>query len=255
MNFIPLRLGELTVPTLLKFLKTKEKISSTIQPIWISIIFDIVALLFLIVVTLLGALFFENDLTINQISKFSPQENFWILVVVVLVLVTLSVILIYLTSISKKFLQNSIINKLSFETKKFSFEPSKIADNIPNLTLGFTSRILTLSLIIRISKYLALASLFFSLSGSSEPSYRNILIILIGFISAEFFSSLPGSGIMGFGGYELTFQFILSTLNPNLICPLSYITSIHLMGLSVELILATIVVPSCLISAKLTKQT
>jgi hypothetical protein len=246
MSVIPLRIGELSVPTLLRITNPKEKISKNLNPVWISILFDMSALFILGLTLFIAMKFYTNTSLNNSNLKIGFIEN----IMIISISFCLIFSLLNFTKIISKTLNSIFLKKINIKVFKYHFSPSKISKNIPILTFSLTLRILLLSIIIRISKYLSLTNLFFALSESIEPNLDNIFPIFIAFVSSEIFSSLPGSGVMGFGGYELTFQWILKLLLPLVACTLTTITTIHLIGFIVEIAIACTVIPTCLILSK-----
>ena len=162
-------------------------------------------------------------------------------------------VLLNLTKIIKIVLESNFLKRVNLPLSSQSW----IIDFLkqaPNLSFSTSARILILSLIIRIAKYLALTNLFLRLSDGAFPTTNNILAIFISFVGAELVASLPGSGVFGFGGYELAFQSIITSIGPDLRCNLNIITSIHLLGLLTEISFCLLILPIFLLLSKLIKK-
>lgn len=79
---------------------------------------------------------------------------------------------------------------------------------------GIYSKLIVLSLLVRITKYGSLYFLLFALMNPLGYSLRELNIgkVFTGLCAAEFTASLPISGIAGFGAYEGTWAFVFQVL-------------------------------------------
>lgn len=241
MNFVPLRAGELSIPAILKLSNPKEQIGDTLHPIWISMVFDIIALLLLGLSFVICSLIL--DFNVTEVRNHLGTSS----LISILLFGVIALTALYNFNSLSSILIKLKIGNINFKIFNLDINFKKIITKIPNYTLSQISRLLLLSLVIRVSKYISLSALFFSISETGVPSYELVFFVIISFIIAELASSLPGSGVMGFGGYELVFQYLINHLAPELKCTFNLITSIHLVGFVSEISIATIAIIFCLI--------
>jgi len=99
---------------------------------------------------------------------------------------------------------------------------------------------LILSLTLRVFKYFSLSILFIDALGIhsrfSEAIIYHVLLLPLCFIVSEAVASLPASGLFGFGGYELSFDYSYSLLFNNIENLTSVVFSIHLVSQLVNLL-------------------
>lgn len=244
MSVVPFRLGELSIPLILKMNDKEEGITQNIHPIWISVLFDFTALLILSLILLVSILFFE-PLAISNLNFSSTQFS----ILVITLSLTIASMLLF-PFFLKKFSDKKLFQFTKKKIPLINSSSDEIFSKIPDLSFSLNFRILSLSLLIRVSKYMSLTLLFYSLNNDLIPNFINSFFISVSFISAELFSTLPGSGIMGFGGYEVVFTYCIKSLVFYSANTINVIAAIHLLGLLVELALAAIIIPLGLIGTR-----
>lgn len=170
----------------------------------VSFLFDIISICPIIIFSLI---FFNNTEGISNLAIV--LSSFTLLFISSFLMFNLSKILILLSK---------IISKLSFlksHSNKIALLMLETANELKNfMKSGLLSKILTLSLLVRILKYLSLSVFLY---GLLKPlgytlAQLNFAKIMIGLISSELAASLPVSGIAGFGAYEGTWAYIFGLL-------------------------------------------
>lgn len=246
MSVIPFRLGELSIPLLLRLKNPTEHISKNIHPIWISIIYDLAALL-------IFSVFFGVAILCSEINEFSISGitiGYYTIVSALFAMIGTALLLLSLPMIPKKVSEKHQYHALKIKLPLIKLSIYEILQDIPQINFLRSIRILVLSLLLRTSKYISLAFLFYSLNNSVIPNFTTTLFVVASFVSAELFSSLPGSGVMGFGGYELIFSICMGFFKPELKDAINIVTVIHILGFAVEIILGILIIPLSLFLSK-----
>lgn len=234
MDFIPFRLAE---GGIVAFLKTRGvKVTQSASAVAFGIILDFIVLATLLLPVLIY--FYKT------FSAHFPQID---LVLIFLILFT-AIGFFILYNFSKSESQASAENQDTGVSSKFSLKALKIKrDFIEELKEVTSSQIykgIFITLLLRVTKYLSLTILFIDLIPeiiNLETTVSYLLISPICFVIAEGFSSLPGSGVLGFGGYELSFTYCFSIFFGSVMDVTSTIFVVHIVNQLVSLTIGLLI--------------
>ena len=243
MEFFPFRIGETSILAYLSFIKIK--LTESTRALLACLFLDILSLLIFMLLALMGFLFAPG-------LRQNPNSYLSILIISSAMILALSVfayLVVYNIKkvgdvLGSKF--NIYINKLQdiMPTALKRFRPIR-GTKTTLLLLKKTDRSdwirgLLVSITLRVFKYLSLSILFIDAIGIqsrfSEAIIYHTLLLPICFIISEAVASLPASGLFGFGGYELSFDYSYSLLFDNIQNLTSVVFSVHLVSQIVNLI-------------------
>ncbi len=243
MEFFPFRIGETSILAYLSFIKIK--LTESTRALLACMFLDIISLLIFIAFALLG-FFFAPSL------PQSSNNYLAVLLVISLLFLTISLLAywaVYNIRQVGEFLSNkfgSYFNELQRLVPKSlkRFRPFRGAKTTLMLLRKTSKAIwirgLIVSLTLRIFKYLSLSILFIDAIGHDSRFYEAIiyhtLLLPICFITSEAVASLPASGLFGFGGYELSFDYSYSLLFSRIENLTSIVFGIHLVSQVVNLL-------------------
>ena len=248
MEFFPFRIGETGILAYLSFIKIK--LTESTRALLACLFLDIISLLIFMLLALIGFLF-APGLRQNTNSYLS------ILIVSSATILALSVFA-YLVVYNIKQVGDVLGSKFNIYINKLQdIMPSSLKRFRPirgtKTTLMLLKksdrndwmRGLVVSITLRVFKYLSLSILFIDAIGIqsrfSEAIIYHTLLLPICFIISEAVASLPASGLFGFGGYELSFDYSYSLLFNNIQNLTSVVFSVHLVSQIVNLITLIVV--------------
>lgn len=204
-DLIPARLGSLIYIYLVN-IRLGIPLVSTASSFFLSFIFDIIAIVPMIILALLTAGF---------VTKISTTR----LLASTVFIGMMSGIFLKLLPWTLSFTRRRILKLFDFIGTKYStlldnFLQKLLDELIRIKSVGIYTKVFILSLLVRIGKYISLY--FFLLALLIPLGYRpekvNIARAFLGFCSAELAAGLPISGIAGFGAYEGVWTFVFSIL-------------------------------------------
>lgn len=248
MEFFPFRLGETSILAYLSFIKIK--LTESTRALLACLFLDVVSLLIFMLLALIGFLFAPG-------LRQNPNGYLAVLIISSVSILILSLFAYFIVYnirqvgdvLGAKF--SGYINgmqKLIPKSLK-RFRPFRGTKTTLMLLRKTDSKIwmrgLLVSLTLRVFKYLSLSILFIDAIGIQSrfmeaPIYHTLLLPLC-FIVSEAVASLPASGLFGFGGYELSFDYSYSILFDNIPNLTSIVFSIHLVSQLVNLLTLIVV--------------
>lgn len=235
MEFLPFRMGEASIVGYLSLIKIKV-IEST-RALLACIFLDILSLLLFMGLALLGIAFIPD-------LSGKPTDYLNLLLFGILAVTIFSFLAYYLVYNIRQ-IGEVLSNHFSFYIEKLEhFVPNSLKHLRPfrgtktilvllrKTDRGEWIKGLIISLALRTLKYLSLSILFIDTIGShsqfTEAKLYHTLLLPLCFITSEAVASLPASGFLGFGGYELSFDFSYSLFFNKIPNLTSIIFSIHL---------------------------
>jgi len=202
-DLLPARLGTLVYIYIVNR-RLKVPLSSAASSFTVCFFFDIIAVSILAVVI--------------SFCCFTHSKKFIVILIAGLLLLLFTYLIIFLLPmLFRQFglLLDKLPLSLLFKNRKFKKSVEQVAVEIQLIKqTGIYGKIFTLSILVRIFKYMSLYLLFVGLIiGLSEnielfPFFK----VIFGMISAELAASLPISGIAGFGMYEGTWALVFQLL-------------------------------------------
>lgn len=248
MEFFPFRLGETTILAYLSFIKIK--LTESTRALLACLFLDVVSLLIFMLLALLGFLFTPG-------LRENPSGYLAVLIISSAMILTLS-ILAYLIVynirkvgdiLGSKFNRYLIVVQNLIPNSLKRFRPIR-GTKTTLMLLKKTDRSdwikgLMVSLTLRVFKYFSLCILFIDAIGAQsrffEAMLYHTLLLPLCFIISEAVASLPASGLFGFGGYELSFDYSYSLLFDKIENLTSIVFSVHLVSQLINLLTLLIV--------------
>lgn len=210
---LPARLGEVSFFYVINRLGVP--LTAALSAFGICFAFDIVILFMIIALFFMGgAVFmFSAGPAESGLAQYVSGDKSYIIILLALVLLTIGVFaiknihrLIYIcVGIAEKSFRKSWAVKVYEKLKVIAGELQKVSQGKQFYIVAF----LTLGL--RLAKYVSLYVLLIAVTAQFGVSFENLnpLFTTSAFILGEASASLPISGIMGFGAYELTTASLL----------------------------------------------
>ncbi len=229
-DMLPARLGELSYIAMLNR-GYRVRAESCVSSLAISFVFDLIALAILIGVLLL----------IKAVGgDFQP----WMVgVLIMLALLILFLLILLYPAVA---LTNRLAQKISWLQKGVWGKMSGLLVRIEEALqasrrAGITRRLLSLSIGVRIFKYLGLYGLFVGVVATQFPEMSTrIARVLPALISAEAGASLPVPAFMGFGTYEAGGMLALTALGASASISLLAMLAMHVISQIVDYLLGGI---------------
>jgi uncharacterized membrane protein YbhN (UPF0104 family) len=248
MEVLPFRLGEASTIGYLSIYKIKV-IEST-RALLACIFLDIISLAIFLALALLGLAFLQD-------TQGNSKSFLSIVTLCLSGILTIS-FFSYLVVHNIKKIGDILGNTFSSHINKFShlipnslkhFRPFRGTKTILVLLKKTGKKEwmkgLALSLIIRMLKYFSLSILFIDTIGNHsrfwDAKLYHTLLLPMCFIVSEAVASLPASGFLGFGAYELSFEFCYSLLFHKIPNLTSIIFSVHLITQIVNIVALLVV--------------
>lgn len=150
-----------------------------------------------------------------------------LLIIAVLILFSVSLVLLLFLPRIIMFVCHYLANRKGGTKRIIDFLSSFAAELERAKQQGIFSRVLLISLLIRITKYLSLYVFLFAIIEPLGYHFAELppLICSLGILAAEVAASLPVSGIAGFGAYEGTWAFVFQLIGfPSSVAALTAVT-------------------------------
>jgi len=243
MEFFPFRLGETSILAYLSFIKIK--LTESTRALLACLFLDVVSLLIFMLLALIGFLFAPG-------LRQNPSAYLAVLIassVMILVMSILAYLIVYNIRkvgdlLGAKFSRYLNILQDLVPKSLRRFRPFRGTKTTLMLLRKTDKREwvkgLIISMTLRVFKYLSLSILFIDAIGIQsrffEAMLYHTLLLPLCFIVSEAVASLPASGLFGFGGYELSFDYSYSLLFDNIKNLTSVVFSVHLVSQLVNLI-------------------
>ncbi|MEJ2057964.1 MAG: lysylphosphatidylglycerol synthase domain-containing protein, partial [Desulfofustis sp.] len=226
-DMLPARLGELSYIAMLNrgFRVSGE---SCVSSLTIAFVFDLIAL-----GVLLGLL-----MLIQLVGGDFQAWMAGVLVMLVLLILFLLVLLFPAVAVA-----NRIIGRISWLQRGLAGKAADLLVRIEQALnasrkAGITTRLLALSLGVRVFKYLGLYGLFVGVAAVQFPELSTrISLVLPALVSAEAGASLPVPAFMGFGTYEAGGMLALTALGASASLSLLVMLAMHVISQIVDYLL------------------
>lgn len=219
-DMLPARLGELSY---IAMLNRGYRVSgeSCVSSLVIAFVFDLIALAILI-------------LTLLIVQLLGGEYMSWMAGVLVMLSLVIGTALILLYPAFKLF--NSLVYKIAWLQRGIPGKGLEFLKKVETALdetrrAGIVGKTLLISLGVRVTKYLALYSLFLGVAATQFPELSTaIATVLPALVSAEAGASLPVPAFMGFGTYEAAGTLALVALGVSSATSLIVMLALHVIS-------------------------